>query len=68
MRAKGLTKETIYQLGIKDRGFDSFDVGDTIIVGIHIKEGEKHCQNYWKGIFARKQLKGNLLFGSLLNI
>lgn len=53
MRAKGLTKETIYQLGIKDRGFDSFDVGDTVIVGLHIKEGEKHrIQNFEGDVIA----------------
>jgi large subunit ribosomal protein L19 len=41
MKAKGLTRETIKQLGIYERNFPSFKVGDTIAVSQIIKERVK---------------------------
>jgi large subunit ribosomal protein L19 len=41
MQAKGLTKETIANLGIYERGFPNFSVGDGVIVTQHIQEKEK---------------------------
>lgn len=41
MKAKGYTKETINQIGIVERNFPKFNVGDTITISIFIKEGEK---------------------------
>lgn len=56
MKARGLTKETIYDLGVKDRGFDVFNVGDAIIVGLRIKEGDKErIQNFEGDVIAVKR-------------
>jgi large subunit ribosomal protein L19 len=41
MKAKKLTKETITSLGITERSFPKFTVGDTIVVSQRIKEGGK---------------------------
>ena len=41
MKAQGLTKETILEYGVKDRGFPDFRVGDTIEISQLIKEGDK---------------------------
>lgn len=41
MKAKKLTRETILDLGVTDRGFPSFTVGDSIEVAQRIKEGDK---------------------------
>jgi large subunit ribosomal protein L19 len=41
MRAHKLTKETIRNIAVTDRGFPQFGVGDTIEVGLIVKEGNK---------------------------
>jgi large subunit ribosomal protein L19 len=41
MKAKTLTKETILDFGMVDRGFPEFRVGDTIQVAQFVKDGEK---------------------------
>lgn len=41
MKAKKYTKETIKNIGMIDRKFPSFTVGDTIVVSQKIKEGDK---------------------------
>ena len=41
MKARVLTKETIKDVGVTDRGFPEFRVGDTIEVAQIVKEGEK---------------------------
>lgn len=41
MKAKKYTKETIKNIGMTDRKFPSFTIGDTIIVSQKIKEGDK---------------------------
>lgn len=49
MKAKKLTKETISQLGVTDRGFPDFTVGDTIAVSQKIKEGDKERIQIFEG-------------------
>lgn len=49
MKAKNLTKETIKSLGIPDRKFPKFEVGDTIIVNQKIKEGDKERLQAFQG-------------------
>jgi large subunit ribosomal protein L19 len=41
MKAQGLTKETILDYGIKERGFPPFRVGDAVEVSQIVKEGDK---------------------------
>ena len=49
MKAKKLTKETIAHIGIADRGFPEFNVGDTIAVSQRIKEGDKERIQVFEG-------------------
>ena len=49
MKAKNLTKETITLLGVTDRGFPEFTVGDTIVVSQRIKEGDKERLQAFEG-------------------
>ncbi len=41
MKAQTYTKETISSMGVSDRGFPSFKVGDSLTVSLRIKEGKK---------------------------
>lgn len=41
MKAKGLTRETINTLGMSDRKFPEFEVGDVVSVSQKIVEGDK---------------------------
>lgn len=53
MKAKKHTKETILSEGIEKRNFDKFEVGDAIIVGQKIKEGNKErIQNFEGDVIA----------------
>ena len=49
MKAKKYTKETILQLGVVNRGFPRFDVGDTVAVVQKIKEGDKERLQTFQG-------------------
>lgn len=49
MKAKGYTRETILSIGIKDRGFDTFKVGDTVEVAQRVVEGDKTRLQYFEG-------------------
>lgn len=49
MRARKLTKETICQIGVSDRGFPEFRAGDTVAVVLRIKEGEKERLQTFEG-------------------
>ncbi|MBN2267016.1 MAG: 50S ribosomal protein L19 [Candidatus Babeliaceae bacterium] len=49
MRAKKLTKETVLQLGVTDRGFPQFSSGDAVRVAQRIKEGDKERIQYFEG-------------------
>jgi large subunit ribosomal protein L19 len=53
MKAKNYTKETINQLGMSERVFPNFGIGDTVTVSIFIKEGEKkRVQDFQGDIIA----------------
>jgi large subunit ribosomal protein L19 len=49
MKANQLTKETINSLGIYDRDFPAFEVGDAIAVSLRIKEGAKERLQVFEG-------------------
>jgi large subunit ribosomal protein L19 len=49
MKAQGLTKETILNLGMVNRNFPDFVVGDTIAVSQRIKEGDKERLQVFEG-------------------
>lgn len=49
MKAKKLTKETIAHLGVTDRGFPEFNIGDTVAVSQRIKEGDKERIQVFEG-------------------
>ena len=49
MKAKGLTRETILDLGIVDRKFPAFEIGDAIAVSQWIKEGNKSRVQVFEG-------------------
>lgn len=49
MKANKLTKETIIQLGVVDRGFPEFTIGDTIAVAQKITEGDKERIQIFEG-------------------
>jgi large subunit ribosomal protein L19 len=49
MKAKKYTRETIRDMGVADRGFPIFAVGDTIAVSQRIKEGDKERIQVFEG-------------------
>lgn len=49
MKAKKYTKETISSIGVFERNFDKFKVGDTVIVSQRIKEGDKERLQVFEG-------------------
>ena len=49
MKAKKYTKETIASIGIAERNFPEFIVGDTVAVSLRIKEGEKERIQLFQG-------------------
>ena len=49
MKAKKYTKETIRDLGLYERNFPSFKIGDTIAVSQRIKEGDKERIQVFEG-------------------
>jgi len=54
MKAKKLTKETVAHLGVTDRGFPEFKIGDTVAVAQRIKEGDKERIQIFEGdVIAR---------------
>lgn len=64
MKANALTKETILNYGVTDRGFPNFRVGDTIEVSQIIKDGEKERIQLFEGdvvTFCRKGISTNFL-------
>lgn len=63
MRAKSYTKETINQIGVAKLGFPMFDIGDTVVVSIFIKEGEKtRTQDFQGDIIAIHNNGGSSTF------
>lgn len=49
MKSSKLTKETINELGIYERNFPPFDVGDSIAVSLRVKEGDKERIQVFEG-------------------
>lgn len=49
MKAQKLTKETIGQLGVAERNFPEFTIGDTIAVSQRIKEGNRERLQVFQG-------------------
>jgi large subunit ribosomal protein L19 len=49
MKAKKYTKETIRDIGMPERGFPEFSVGDTIAVSQRIVEGDKERTQVFEG-------------------
>lgn len=49
MRAKKLTKETITQIGLINKKYDNFEIGDTVRVAQRIKEGDKERIQLFEG-------------------
>ena len=58
MKATTYTKETIMNVGIVDRGFPAFEVGDTIVVNLKIKEGDKERFQLFQGDVIAIRQKG----------
>ncbi len=49
MKARGLTKETILNIGMTERNFPAFKVGDTIEVSQTVKDGDKERTQLFTG-------------------
>ena len=49
MKASNYTKETIKNIGVIDRNFPEFGIGDTIAVSLRIKEGSKERIQIFQG-------------------
>jgi len=49
MKAKKITKETVRDIGVYDRGFPEFEIGDAIALSQRIKEGEKERLQVFEG-------------------
>lgn len=58
MKASKLTRETIRQVGVYDRGFPAFKAGDTIAVVQRIKEGDKERLQTFEGDVIRIRRQG----------
>lgn len=58
MKATKYTKETILSVDVKDRGFDTFRVGDAISVGQLIREGDKGRVQAFEGDVIAFHKKG----------
>ena len=49
MRSSKLTKETINELGVYERDFPQFEVGDTVAVSLRVSEGGKERIQVFEG-------------------
>jgi large subunit ribosomal protein L19 len=58
MKAKKFTRETIREIGMQDRNFPAFNVGDTIAVSQRIKEGDKERLQVFEGDVIAKHENG----------
>jgi large subunit ribosomal protein L19 len=58
MKAKGLTKETIYNMDEQSRQFPAFAAGDTIAVSLRIKEGDKERLQVFEGDVIAVKTRG----------
>lgn len=58
MKASAFTRETIRELGISERNFPDFQIGDTIAVHQNIKEGDKERIQIFEGDVIARANKG----------
>ena len=58
MKAAFYTKETIQSIGMQDRGFPAFGIGDTVVVSQSIKEAGKERLQDFEGDVIAKHKKG----------
>ena len=58
MKANHYTKETIANIGMQERGFSKFNVGDCIQVGVSIEEGGKKRVQEFEGDVIAIRNKG----------
>lgn len=58
MKAKKYTRETVRELGIYDRKFPKFEIGDAITVSLRIKEGDKERIQMFEGDVIAIRNKG----------
>lgn len=58
MKAAFYTKETITSIGMKDRGFPAFGIGDTIVVSQSIKEAGKERLQAFQGNVIKIHKRG----------
>ncbi len=58
MKAKKYTRETILTMGITDRNFDKFSVGDAVRISQKIKEGDKERIQQFEGDVIAMHNKG----------
>jgi large subunit ribosomal protein L19 len=58
MKATKYTRETIREMGLTDRGFPQFKVGDTVAVSLRIKEGDKERLQVFEGDVLAIRKKG----------
>lgn len=49
MKAKKYTRETVRELGMYERKFPKFEIGDAIAVSLRIKEGDKERIQIFEG-------------------
>ena len=59
MKANKYTRETIRNIGVVDRGFPEFTVGDTVSVSLRIKEGDKERLQLFEGDVIAVRNHGN---------
>lgn len=59
MKAKTLTFETVRDIGVQERNFPKFNVGDTIAVYQRLKEGDKERLQAFEGDVIAIRAKGN---------
>ncbi len=57
-KAQTYTKETILNIGVEDRGFSKFNIGDTVEVSQRVKEGNKERLQIFKGDVIAMHKKG----------
>ena len=58
MKAQKLTRETILNIGVTDRKFPNFRIGDTVRVSQFVKEGEKERLQVFEGDVIADHRKG----------
>jgi len=58
MKSKKYSRETIREIGMYDRDFPAFDVGDLVAVSLKVKEGNKERIQVFEGDVIAMHKKG----------